>query len=498
MGSWPGWPSSSTCCLDVTSTPTAPVHSNVVNGVSIPYAPAMADSAAGLTTLLSDGVAVREGLPERLSDMIQIRTISADLDETGPEPFLEFHALLADQFPLLHQHLTREVFDGLSLLFRWRGRRDAAPVVLMAHYDVVPVDPDDDWTHEPFAGAIVDGAVWGRGTLDDKGSLCALLEAVENLLAAGFVPERDVYVVAGGEEEVAGSGAKSIADALHARGLTPWLVLDEGGAIIDDALPAVDVPSAMVGVGEKGHLSVRIAASGDVGHASSPPAALSAIDRIARAVVRARQAPFPKRLNATTRTMFEFYRGRATGLGKVLTTVAPKVPPLSARLLALLGGEPAATVQTTVVTTTMNAGTVENMLAARASATMSLHIAVGETVDESFGRLKRGLRDPELTYEVLESREPSPESRTDSEQWQLICQAVEASYPGTLTVPYVSLGGTDSRHFHPYTPEATYRLAPLHMSAGQREGVHGVNEHVTIDALARGERFYRALITSLR
>ena len=430
--------------------------------------------------------------------MIGLRTVSADLAQTGAEPFRAFHALLAQLYPLVHEHLEREVVDDLGLLFRWRGRNEAAPVILMGHYDTVPVDPGDAWSHEPFGGDVVDGSVWGRGSLDDKGPLCVLFEAIENLLAGGFAPERDVYVVSAGDEEVAGSAAKSIVAVLRARGVTPWLVLDEGGAVIDGVLPTVEIPSAMVGVGEKGNLSVRVTASGDVGHASSPSATLSAIDRIARAVTRVRRIPFPTRLNAPTRTMFTFYRARATGVGKVLTTVLPALGPVSARALALLGGELAATVRTTVVTTMLEAGTAENMLAPRASATLNLGIALGETVEETLDRLRRGLRDPELTYEVLGSREPSPASRTDNAQWRLIADAVEVAYPGALTVPYVSLGGTDSRHFHPYTPDATYRFAPLYMSASQREGVHGVDEHVTIDALVRGERFYRALVRTLR
>ena len=458
----------------------------------------MVDQATVAVPTPPHGDVVREGLAERLARMIRLRTVSADLPETGPEPFRVFRALLAELYPLVHERLEREVVDGLGLLFRWRGRTDAAPLVLMGHYDTVPADVRDDWSRDPFGGEVAHGSVWGRGSLDDKGALCVLFEAVENLLASGFAPERDVYLVSAGDEEVAGSAAPSMAAVLRTRGITPWFVLDEGGAVVDGVLPTVDVLSAMVGVGEKGNLSVRITASGDVGHASSPSARPSAIDRIARAVTRARRVRFPARLNAPTRAMFTAYRRRASGPARVLPTVLSAVAPVSARVLALLGGELAATVRTTVVTTTLEAGTDENMLAPRASATLNLGVALGETVEQTLVRLRRGLRDPHLTYEVLSSREPSPESRTDNEQWQLVADAVEVAYPGALTVPYVALGGQDARHFHPSTPDATYRFAPLSMSAGQRESVHGVDEHVTVDALDRGERFYRALIRAVR
>ncbi|MFT4221175.1 MAG: M20/M25/M40 family metallo-hydrolase, partial [Microbacterium sp.] len=228
-------------------------------------------------------VAPRPGMAERLSRMVQLPTVSAELEQRGMEPFDRFTALLAELYPLVHDRLELERHTDLGLLFRWRGRREAAdgPLVLMAHYDVVPVDETDAWSHPPFDGHIADGWVHGRGTLDDKGPLLVVLEAVENLLAAGFTPARDVYVSLGGNEEVFGAAAREIAGSLRDRGIVPWLVLDEGGAVVDAPLPFVEGQAAMVGVAEKGIVTLRLSARGEGGHAAAPPR-VTAVRRVAR------------------------------------------------------------------------------------------------------------------------------------------------------------------------------------------------------------------------
>src|SRR4051812_46339652 len=241
----------------------------------------------------------RPGAAERLALLVQLPTVSAALSTHGLD---DFRTLLGELYPLTTEHLEFERVGYLGLLYRWRGRGDADPVVLMAHLDVVPADAADGWRVPPFEGRIVDGAVWGRGTLDDKGPLLVLLEAVENLLAEGFRPARDVYLAFGGDEESYGGAACAISDLLHERGITPWLVLDEGGAVVDAPLPFVTTPSAMVGVCEKGVLTVRLRAVSDGGHASAPPE-LTAAAHVSRAVARLSPNPFPPRMPRSGRAM---------------------------------------------------------------------------------------------------------------------------------------------------------------------------------------------------
>ncbi len=429
--------------------------------------------------------------------MLRLPTVSAELDDRGREPFEAFVSLIAEQYPLVHEALTLERHTDFGLLFHWAGTGTASggPLVLMAHYDVVPVDESDAWTHPPFAGVIADGVVYGRGALDDKGPLIVVLEAVENLLAAGFTPARDVYLSFGGNEETYGHAAEEIARVLRDRGIVPWLVIDEGGAVVDAPLPFVPGRAAMIGVGEKGVMTVRLTARGEGGHASAPPS-LTAVRRIARAVDRLGPATFRPRASSAVLRMLGQLAEQASGPGRMLLRVLSATPPLTARVFAALGGEPAALVRTTVAPTMQSGGTAANVLPSQASATINLRVALGETTQQAVLRVRRRIRDPLVRVTVEEASEPSPESPTDNAQFALIAEALRHSHPGVAAVPYVMMAATDSRHFHRFSP-AVYRFAPLDMSNAQRASIHGVDENVEVAALERGERFHRALLERL-
>ncbi len=425
--------------------------------------------------------------------MIQLPTVSAELEDRGTAPFESFVELLAELYPLVHERLSRERVTDFGLLFRWRSENPGlSPLVLMAHYDVVPVDESDDWSFPPFEGRISHGFVYGRGALDDKGPLLVVLEAVENLLAAGHVPVRDIYLSFGGNEENFGTAAREIAETLHERGVAPWLVLDEGGAVTDAPLPLVQGTAAMVGVGEKGIATVRISARGDGGHASVPPP-LTAVGRVARAVNRLTPSTFTARAPRAIPRMLGLFAPRSRGIGRPLYRLLSAWPWLNARVFAALGGEAAALVRTTIAPTRLTGGTANNVLPSQASATVNLRLALGETVEGAAARLRRRIGDRLIEVEVLEGNDASPESPAEGPQFELITAAVRASHPAAITVPYVTMAATDSRYFHRYCPH-TYRFAPLMMNAELRATVHGVDERVEVAELERGERFYRALI----
>jgi carboxypeptidase PM20D1 len=439
--------------------------------------------------------APRPGIAERLSEMIRLPTVSAELEERGTAPFEAFVGLIAEQYPLVHEKLALERHTAFGLLFHWKGAAPGDPLVLMAHYDVVPVDESDDWTHPPFSGVIADDIVYGRGALDDKGPLIVVLEAVENLLSSGFTPARDVYLSFGGNEETFGDAAREIARVFRERGITPWLVVDEGGAVVDAPLPFVPGRAAMIGVGEKGVMTLRLSARGDGGHASAPPA-LTAVRRIARAVDRLDPRTFRARPSKAVGRMLAQLAAQTPGPARHLLRLLGAVPRLTGGLFAALGGEPAALVRTTVAATMQSGGTAANVLPSAASAIVNLRIALGETTQQTVMRVRRRIADPDVTVTVIEASEPSPESPTDNVQFALIAEALAVSHPGVAPVPYVMMAATDSRHFHRFSP-AVYRFAPLDMSNAQRASIHGVDENVEIAALVRGERFHRALIESI-
>lgn len=453
-----------------------------------------------------DDIPVREGVAERLSRMIQLPTVSAELEARGQAPFDAFIRLLEELYPLVHQHLGREHVTDFGYLFHWaaasadtddpRGGSPAAdPLVLMAHYDVVPVDENDAWTHPPFEGVVADGFVYGRGALDDKGPMLVVLEAVENLLATGYQPARDIYLSFGGNEETFGDAAQVISKTLNDRGITPWLVIDEGGAVTDAPLPFVSGTAAMVGVGEKGIATVRLSAFSSGGHASSPPK-LTAVGRISRAVTRLTPQTFPARSPKAISRMLRLFSHRSRPFGRALYRTLAAAPWLSARVFATLGGEPAAMVRTTIAPTMLSGGTAANVLPSQASVTINLRIALGENVAQVAQRIEKRIADPLVTVDVLEGNDPSPESPTDNEQFALIARAVGVSHPDAMTVPYVVMAATDSRYFHRYSA-CVYRFAPLTMDAELRATIHGVDERVSIGELVRGEMFHRALITSI-
>ena len=438
---------------------------------------------------------MEENSAERLSALVRVPTVSALVETTGMAPFEELVATLRRLYPLIHERLELERIGESGLLFRWGGSDpalDSQPVVLMAHYDVVPVDEADPWTYPPFEGRIADGRVFGRGTLDDKGALVCLCEAVESLLTSGFAPQRTVYLSFGGNEETYGDDAVAIAGALKDRGIRPYLVLDEGGAVVDAPMPWLKVRAAMVGVAEKGVMTVRLRTQAEPGHASAPTS-LTAVSRIGRAVARLTASTFPARLPKATVQMLATFVPYVSGPPQVLLKALVAAPQLAAQVFARLGGEAAALAHTTVAATMIEGGTASNVLPAQASATVNVRIAVGETTASALARIVRRVGDSKVAVTMVEGSEPSPESPTDNEPFAAIRTSVAAAYPDVVTTPYVMMAATDSRHFHAYA-ESVYRFAPLAMDAAQRATVHGVDESVEIDSLRRGQVFYETLI----
>jgi len=432
----------------------------------------------------------RPGAADRLALMIRLATVAGDTEQ-----FDRFVALLAVEYPRVHATLSFERVGETGLLYRWAGATERDPAVLMAHYDVVPAEAGAGWIHDPFSGASSEGSVWGRGALDDKGPLLVIIEAVENLLANGFTPARDVYLSFGGNEESYGSDAVALADLLQDRGILPWIVLDEGGAVVDAPLSFVPVASAMVGVGEKGIVTARLTASSAGGHASAPPASSTA-GRLARALLRLERNPFRVHMPRPMRQMLASFEPHVGWRHRLLLRVLRIAHPLAARVLALRGGESAALLRTTIATTVLSGGSAANVLPPSLSATLNIRVAQGETVETVMSTLRRRIADDTIALELLDGSEPSPLSPADNEQFRLIARAVAETYPGTVTAPYVMMAATDSRHLHRFAP-AVYRFTPLEMDAAQRASIHGENERVGIDSLARGERFFQSLIRSL-
>ncbi|MFD2797689.1 M20/M25/M40 family metallo-hydrolase [Promicromonospora vindobonensis] len=439
-----------------------------------------------------------------LSSLVQIPTVSSwDPQHLDHEAFGRHRAALATFYPRVHA-LQSEPAGDHGLLYRWpgRGRQDVLhpfPVVLLAHQDVAPVQVAD-WPANPFSGEIRDGAVHGRGTLDDKGGLVAVLDAAETLLGDGFVPERDIWLFFGADEEAAGKSAEIAVRRLYELGVRPWLVVDEGGGVVTDAFPGVDRQTAMVGVAEKGLVGIDLHTS-DVGGHGATPGRRPATVRLARAVTRVSGRRSGARVNAPTVDMLERVApsaagARGLGLRAAARLASGPFGKVAAWLVAKGGPEASALVRTTVAVTELEGSAGPNAAASSARARLDVRVALGETVDRTVARLRRVIGDKQVEIEVVERSEPSEVSPTDSQQFALLSEAIGASYPDAVVVPFVLPAATDSRTFTPIS-DHVYRFSPFALSRAQRQSIHGVGEHLSVDSLARGVHFYREMLRKI-
>jgi carboxypeptidase PM20D1 len=448
---------------------------------------------------------------EKLSAMIQIPTVARDGEPPAAAEFRALHEFLERAYPLVHGRLSREVVGEHSLLFEWRGadagapgeRGEAgrgnpglAPVLLMAHADVVPVDPAaGEWTYPPFSGAIADGYVWGRGAMDDKGSLIAILEAVESLIAGGFVPRRTVYLAFGHDEETGGGGGHlAVARLLAGRGVRLEWVLDEGLVITDGVMPGVRAPVALVGVAEKGYVTLEIAATGEGGHSSMPPRETAA-GIVAAAVVRLERDPFPARLDAAERLFDAIAPEMPFGMRAIFANLWLFAPLIERQLSRK--PSTSALIRTTTAVTMLEASPKENVLPARARAVANFRIIPGETIASVAERVKRTIDDPRVEVRPIGAfgAEPSRPSSTESSGYRAIEVAIRAVLPQAVVAPSLVIPATDSRHYAGIAKDI-YRFIPIVVGPADLKRFHGVDERISIADLERCVRFYRALLES--
>lgn len=432
----------------------------------------------------------------KLQALVRIPTVS-DTDESriDDEAFEALHTELEIEFPLLHNYLERVRVCKHSLLFRWPGESDERPVVLMAHQDVVPIDPSMPWTHPPFAGIIEDGVLWGRGTLDDKGALVAICEAVERLLEADFIPAQDVWLSFGAREETSGPDAAEAVKALRARGVEPWLVVDEGGAIAMDAFPGVKAPLGVIGIAEKGTTTLQLRAEGRGGHASTP-APNGPTVRIAKAIVSLERNQFPARLSAPVIAMFERLAPHAPAPMRLLLERAERLAPALARALVAAGPETAATVRTTMAVTKLEGSPAHNVIASSASAAVNLRIQPGDTVASAIAHVRKAIGDNEMAVDVVDANEASPISPVDDDAFRLLESTISETFPEAVVTPYLMMAATDARFFTRVC-ERVYRFSPFVMTKSQRESIHSYDERIGVEDFVRGIEWYRLLLERL-
>ena len=454
----------------------------------------------------SSGSAIRVAAPlainadlaaTHLSQAIQIQTVShQDIADDHPEEWDRLHAWLATTYPASHGAMTREVIAGRTLLYTWKGSDPKlAPIILMAHQDVVPVTPgtEADWKHPPFSGAIADGAIWGRGSIDDKGNLVTLFEGTETLIKSGFKPRRTVMILSTHDEEVRGEGATAAAGLLARRGIKAQFVLDEGLAYISDN-PITGGPAAVIGIAEKGYGTLKIVAKATGGHSSAPPKDGGGVVALSRAIVAIADHPFPMKLSGPGAAMLS---ALAPG-GKFAIRMAVANQWLFSKLIiAQTAASPAgaALLHTTIAPTMLKGSPKENVLPQDATASINYRIAPGDTGETVMARARAAIGDlpVELSW-PKPPQNPSAVSSTQSAGWKVI-SAVAGEQAKVPVAPGLVTAGTDSRRLEGVADDV-YRFQPMTFALKDTGMIHGTNEHLTLTNLSQCVQFYARLIAT--
>jgi len=448
-----------------------------------------------LLVALAPAIALGAPPEQNLAAAIRLQTISYDSPaEFRGEPFLALHRLLEATYPQAHAKLTREVVGGYSLLYTWRGSDPKlAPMLLTAHLDVVPVTAEalPDWDHPPFAGKIADGFVWGRGTIDDKGSLIAIFEAIEQLAAAGFTPKRTILLACGHDEEVGGEqGAAAITELLRKRGVRLWASLDEGLAVVSGTA-GITGSAALIGIAEKGFLTLELTAREPGGHSSTPPPQ-SAIGRLAHAIARLEANPLPARIDGVAAEMFDALAPLLSTERRLAIENRGWLAPV---LEYLLARDPAtnALIRTTTAVTMVRGGVKENVLPQSATATVNFRLLPGDTVKSVIARVREIIGDDGIEIATRTANEASRVSPADGPQFAALRAALHEVDPGLPIAPALVLGGTDTKWYGEIS-DAGYRFVPFHLDSSDLRRPHGTDERLSVQNLGWGVRFYGALI----
>lgn len=450
-------------------------------------------------------VAIDEtAVAQRLGEAVRLKTISTYQDPRSSwDEFQALHRLLEQRFPRVHASLKRETIGDLSLLYTWPGTQtDAPPMLLLAHQDVVPIAPgtEERWTNGPFSGAVKEGFVWGRGAWDNKGNLMSQLEAVEMLLASGFQPERTVYLFLGADEEVGGErGAVKLAQWFAQRKIELGFVLDEGLFITDGVMPGLKQRAALIGIAEKGYLSVVLKFNTAPGHSSQPPRpGTSAIGMMSAAVKRLDDHQLPSGIRGVAAEMFDTLAPEMQGFGRVALSNLWLFGPLVQKQLEA-GAATQAMLRTTTAPTIVSAGNKDNVLPGVAEATVNFRLLPGDTKISVMEHVRQqvGQVAPSEKFELYaleQGGEASPVSPVSSTQYHLLNRTVREVFPDVVVSPGLMIGGTDSKHLASISRHI-FKFSPISAKPEDLPRFHGTNERLSVTNYADAIRFYHRLLT---
>ncbi len=460
-----------------------------------------ADKVAESATIAPENVDLERYI-SNLSKAIQIPTI-ANRDESLVDwsKFDEFHAFLKEAYPLIHEKLELQIISTRSLMYHWKSEHpEKEPICMLAHQDVVPVTPgtEDDWEYPAFSGAVADGFVWGRGALDIKNHLIGVMEAVETLLEEGYVPERDIYLCFGHNEEVMAEGddcgATCMMNWFKERGIRLDSVIDEGGAILSVKVDKViDGHLAGVGIAEKGHVDFEISVNAKGGHSSQPPKH-SALGQLSKIVCELENHQFKAELTDQLYSLFTEIGKNTTYPVRCVMSNLPVLKPIVTKICSNI--PPVASMMRTTTAITMADGSpAPNVLPQKASVVGNFRIMPGQTIEDVEAHIRK-YAGPKAEVKLIGGKNPSKISPTDSRAFKVIADICKSMDPKAIVAPYLVMGGTDARQYEDVC-DNIYRYSPFLMDTGLLLTTHGTNERIPVSSLADGVAFFKRYIKAL-
>jgi len=434
----------------------------------------------------------KEACVDALQQLIRCKTVSYNdksLEDDGE--FDKLISLMPSLYPRVFDVCSCNQLPDRALLLRWPGKNHGDPAVMMAHYDVVPVN-EENWENPPFAGIIEEGVLWGRGTLDTKVTFNGILSAANYLIAKGFQPENDIYFAFSGGEEVNGKGAPNIVQYFIDHEITPAIVVDEGGAVVENVFPGVKAPCGLIGIAEKGMMNVQYRTRSAGGHASAPKPH-TPVGVLAAACKKVEDHPFKAHIDGPAAKMFDTLGRYSSLLYRVIFANMWCFGWVIDLLGKKTGGEMNALVRTTSAFTQMEGSSARNVIPPEAKMVANMRLNPSDSVASAQAYLVRTVKDPSVEITVLESFEPSPVSEVDCPAWDKVASAVANTWPGCIVAPYLMVQCSDSRHYGKISNHV-YRFSAMAMTSEERATIHGNNERIRLESIHKAVEFYIRLM----